>query len=90
MASGVVTASPRKTTKISVVYMGREKDNNRDVKEFILELEPKTRILNIFEYLHEIGKIKHIQVSVAMSKGGNRVPENFTIEQAKDLTREKS
>jgi len=25
-----------------------------------------------------------------MSKGGNRVPENFTIEQANDLTQEKS
>lgn len=81
--------SPRKTLKISVVYMGRERDNNRDVKEFILELEPKTRILNIFEYLHEIGKIKHIQVSVATTKGGNRIPENFTIEQAKELSQEK-
>jgi hypothetical protein len=31
-------ASPKKTVKVSVVYMGKQEENVKDAKEFILQL----------------------------------------------------
>ena len=43
------------------------------VKEVILEVEAKTKVVNIFEYLLELKKIKDMNVSVSLEKGGERI-----------------
>ena len=57
------------------------------VKEVILEVEAKTKVVNIFEYLLELKKIKDMNVSVSLEKGGERINETSNISQILKYTR---
>ena len=70
--------------------MGKEEAGGKSptkVKEVILEVEAKTKIENIFQYLLELKKIKDLNVSVSIEKGGNRINETSTISQVMKYTR---
>lgn len=60
--------------KVGVMMMGKSStESPSKVKEVILEVEAKTKVVNIFEYLLELKKIKDMNVSVSLEKGGERI-----------------
>ena len=69
--------------------MGRDQPGKSPtkVKEVILEVEAKTKVINIFEYLLELKKIKDLNVSVSIEKAGDRISETSTISQVMKYTR---
>lgn len=76
--------------KVGVMMMGKEEPGVKSptkVKEVVLEVEAKTKIENIFEYLIELNKIKNRNVSVSIEKGGDRINETSTISQVMKYTR---
>ena len=59
--------------KVGVRLMGRPETSVSKVKEIVLEVEPKTKIKNVFEYLAELDKIRSSNVYMALEKGGRGV-----------------
>ena len=76
--------------KVGIMMMGQDEPAARSptkVKEVILEVEAKTKILNIFEYLLELKKVKDLNLSIALEKGGDRISSTSTISQVMKYTR---
>ena len=48
--------------KVGVMMMMRIRGSPRKVKEIIIEVEAKTKMSNIAEYLLEMGKIDNVDV----------------------------
>lgn len=67
--------------KVGILLMGKIDSNQPRVKEIVLEVESKTRIKNLFEYLLELDKITHENVYIALEKRGRPVAEDSTMSQ---------
>jgi hypothetical protein len=67
--------------KVGVMIMGRADSNNNTVKEIVMEVEAKTKIRNLFEYLLELDKIADTRVYIALEKKGRGVAEDSTVSQ---------
>lgn len=67
--------------------MGKQDSKVPKVKEIVLEVEAKTKIKNVFEYLIELDKITHTNVFIALEKRGRGVSEDYTISQVLKHTR---
>lgn len=48
--------------KVGVMLMGSRNNSPKKVKEVVLEVEGKTKINNIFDYLLDLGKISSMNV----------------------------
>lgn len=74
--------------KVGVMMMGRPAEvSPKKVKEVILEVQAKTKISNIYEYLLQLNKIDNMNVSVALEKSGQYINETSTISQVLKYTR---
>lgn len=56
--------------KVGIMLMGKPSSTTSSVKEIVLEVEPKTKVKNLFEYLLEFDKILDTQVYIAVEKKG--------------------
>jgi hypothetical protein len=56
--------------KVGVVLMGKPTSEASKVKEVILEVEGKTKLKNIIEYLSELNKLPNPQVYFSLEKRG--------------------
>lgn len=52
--------------KIGVMLMGKAGESPKKVKEIILEVEGKTKMSNIAQYLLEMGKIANLNVDFSL------------------------
>jgi hypothetical protein len=72
--------------KIGVMLMGKSRESPKKVKEIILEVEGKTKMLNIAEYLLELGKIQNTNVEFSLEKNGQPINDISNITQASKYT----
>lgn len=72
--------------KVGVMMMGRARDSPKKVKEIILEVEGKTKMSNIAEYLLQMEKITNTQVDFALEKNGQPLSDSSNITQALKYT----
>lgn len=62
--------------------MGKAGESPKKVKEIILEVEGKTKMSNIAQYLLEMGKIANLNVDFSLQKNGQAVSDVSNITQA--------
>lgn len=62
--------------------MGKMKESPKKVKEIILEVEGKTKMINILEYLLEMGKIENYNYELSLEKNGQPISDTSNISQA--------
>lgn len=72
--------------KVGVMMMGKLTESPKRVKEIILEVEGKTKMSNIAEYLLEMGKVENLEVEFSLEKGGRPVSDSSNITQALKYT----
>lgn len=68
--------------KVGVMIMGKMKESPKKVKEIILEVEGKTKMINILEYLLEMGKIENYNYELSLEKNGQPISDTSNISQA--------
>ena len=74
--------------KIGILMMGKMTDSPpKKVKEIILEVEGKTKMNNIAEYLLEMKKIKDLSVEFSLEKNGRPVSDESNITQTLKYTK---
>ena len=68
--------------KVGVMMMFNMGASPKRVKEIILEVEGKTKMGNIAEYLFDMGKITNLEVELSLEKNGPPVNDSSNITQA--------
>jgi hypothetical protein len=68
--------------KVGVMIMGKMRESPKKVKEIILEVEGKTKMINILEYLLEMKKIENYNYELSLEKNGQPISDTSNISQA--------